>query len=101
MTPQQSAMVLTLLAALYGGVLVLFAPELNFFDGETDFLWLPGAVTGLVLASPSFLALWAVHGRQRRPCGCRSPPGSAHSTSWRPSMVKCDISGRAMPISFC
>ncbi|MGH7137980.1 MAG: hypothetical protein ACREHD_19700, partial [Pirellulales bacterium] len=65
MTPRQSAMVLTLLAALYGGVLVLFAPEFNFFDGETGFLWLPCAVTGLIVASPVFLALWAVLGRQR------------------------------------
>lgn len=61
MTPRQSAMVLTLLAAQYGGVLVLFAPELNF--GE--FHWLPVTVAGLVVASPAFLALWAVHGRQR------------------------------------
>ncbi|HET6879925.1 MAG TPA: hypothetical protein VFI31_07210, partial [Pirellulales bacterium] len=65
MTPRQSAIVLTLLAALYGGVLLLFAPELDFFNGETDAYLFPSAVTGLVVAAPAFLALWAVHGRQR------------------------------------
>ena len=65
MTQRQSAIVLTLLAALYGSMLVLFAPELDFFNGETDFYWFPGVVAGLVVAGPAFLALWAVHGRQR------------------------------------
>lgn len=64
MTPRQSAIVLTLLATVYGGVLVLFAPQLDFFNGETDVHWLPGAVVGLIVAALAFLALWAVHGRQ-------------------------------------
>jgi Leucine-rich repeat (LRR) protein len=65
MTQRQSAIVLTFLAALYVGALVFFAPQLGFLSGESEFSWAAGTAAGFVVASPAFLAIWAVHGQQR------------------------------------
>lgn len=65
MTQRQSATVLAFLAAVYAAALVLFAPQLDFVFGESDFGWLTGAAAGFVVASPAYLAIWAVLGRQR------------------------------------
>jgi internalin A len=64
MTQRQSATVLAFLAVLYVGALVLWAPQLEFLSGESEFSWVAGAAAGLVIASPTYLAIWAVHGRQ-------------------------------------
>ncbi|HVX14585.1 MAG TPA: hypothetical protein VHC22_25585 [Pirellulales bacterium] len=64
MTQRQSATILVLLTALYVAFLALLPPQLEF-TSDTIIQWLSGIVTGVVIAVPTFLALWSVHGSSR------------------------------------
>jgi hypothetical protein len=73
MTPRQSATALVLLTALYCAALVFLAPQVELLFSPLQLTsrpavleWLlAGIMAGAAAASPPFLAIWAVHGRER------------------------------------
>src|SRR5581483_10007467 len=64
MTQRQAAILLTTLVVLYIAALVVLAPRLDLLDLPGG-AWWEAAACGLVVGSPAFLAIWAVHGMQR------------------------------------
>jgi hypothetical protein len=66
MTKRQATTILTLLVVLYVAALVLLAPRFDrLLDFPSQLDWLVPVTLGAGVASPAFLAIWAVHGRQR------------------------------------
>ncbi|HWB12866.1 MAG TPA: hypothetical protein VG826_26810 [Pirellulales bacterium] len=65
MTKRQATTILTLLVVLYAAGLVLLAPRFDLLDFSSGAHWQTAVAVGGLVASPAFLAIWAVHGRQR------------------------------------